>query len=945
MMKRLILWILFSLSFANSLEAQTWANMPITRRPFDRLFTTYASIQANGDNIIMVGHEQRMSYSSAPLIIQKWRADGSLLWEKIYPEFENTYWSGSDSMAINKANDGGYIISVSGIGREKFTIFKIDENGNKIWHKRYDNKFLSWKYQVLPNKTKTGYAIFSDTLNMRINNVGDIIKIDTSKFYYTPQWSVNPKPDKDFWGIIRNSQDGKTYIAEINADSTFNYSATLWDERLGTKALQLSDGHYLVYDNDPDSLFIRNYHKISPSGQRIWDRRIVSINPDTSYRRFPYPYNIYAKTHDGGFIQSYYPKNNDIQLIRYDSSGNIVWTKQPYTQYSWFYRCHSIFETADSGFVVGTQFWHFKVNANGDLFTSEISGRIKRDTSNDCIAQTNEPIVKGLTTITATKNSSSLSYYGVVDSLGNYKIALDTGSYSLQLNRIGSQLWQNCTPSVLHTIAQPYSIDTVDFALKPLINCPAMRVNAGTWGLRRCFENTYSVNYFNDGTTIARNAFVEITIDSLMEFRRASRPLSSRVGQRLRFDVGDVDYGRGGNFDVTVYVKCGDSTRLNQTLCFESHVFPDTVCTPTTGWNGANIVVTGTCARDSVVFTIRNTGNAATGNVRQVIIEDQVMFSARPISLPANGVLYEKLPANGATWRLTVEQVANNPRSKFATAFVEGCRNNPTAPFSTGNATAFPDADGDAAVDIQCLAIRGAYDPNDKTGYPLGTGTSRQIGQNQDIEYLIRFQNTGTDTAFQVVLRDTLPSQLDLTSIEPGASSHPYTWDLTGKGVLIFNFDNIRLMDSFRNEPASHGFVKFRIKQKKDLPIGTKIENSVGIYFDFNAPVITNRTLHTIGKDILLTATVERIFDEKVKIEVFPNPFSDFLTFNIKQATPSVNEGLFELFDLTGKVLRREKFVDNQFTFERKDLPTGVFIFKISTVDGRLIGQGKVVAK
>ena len=648
-------------------------------------------------------------------------------------------------------------------------------------------------------------------------------------------------------------------------------------------------------------------------------------------------------TNDGGLITSIQSNYTEVRLIRYDKNGHTVWDRS--LPISFLDLCHSIFPTSDGGFIIGTNTTHARINSDGYIYSAFINGHIREDTNNDCIAQANEPPFKGLMTVTATKNSTADTYFSAIDSFGNYRINLDTGSYTVKLNNVWSQYWQICTPSVSRNIPVLYTTDSADFALKPLVNCPAMRVNAGTWGLRRCVENIYSVNYFNDGTTVARNAFVEITIDSLMEFQRASRPLSSRVGQRLRFDVGDVDYGRGSSFNVTVYVKCGDSTRLNQTLCFETHVFPDTICTPTTGWNGANIVVTGTCARDSVEFTIRNTGNSATGTVRSLIVEDQVMFAVQPISLPSNGVLIKKQPANGSTWRLSVEQVANNPRSTFATAFVEGCRNNPTAPFSTGNATAFPDADGDAAIDIQCLAIQGSFDPNDKTGYPIGTGTNRQIGQNQDIEYLIRFQNTGTDTAFQVVLRDTLPSQLDLTSIEPGASSHPYTWDLTGKGVLIFNFDNIRLMDSFRNEPASHGFVKFRIKQKKDLPIGTKIENSAGIYFDFNAPVITNRTLHTVGKDVLLTATVEHIFDERVKIEVFPNPFSDFLTFNIQQATPSVNEGIFELFDLTGKVLRREKFVDNQFYFERKDLPMGIFIFKISTVDGRLIGQGKVVAK
>ena len=929
-MKRIIWLALLLVCMSHFAEAQGW------RRTYtflgDRAFYSQSTILIKNDSFVTAGLLLTGGSLITTVAVQKCDPNGNPVWQKTFPAITSSIL---DSLNIIPANDGGYTIAISNIRSGGITALKINEQGNIVWQKNYLNYSFSTRYQIIANKTQTGYAILSSETNLRINNTGDSLYSTQSYFKNPPSWAINSNVGKDFLGIVYSNN--QTRLAQINTDTIFSYTVGLWADSLGSKTLKLEDNNYLILGYDITLPLIRNYQKISPNGQIIWNKRI----------RLPYAYSeqfAFTKTNDGGFIESFTQTDNgENRITRFDKNGDIIWEKVlslPIYSFS-----HSIYQTSDGGFLIGLKQYHVKVNANGDIFSSNISGHVREDQSNDCIAQANEPPFKGLMTVTATKNGTNDTYYSAIDTLGNYRINLDTGNYTVKLNGVWSQLWQNCTPSVSRSIPLPYSTDSADFALKPLVNCPAMRVNAGTWGLRRCVENTYSVNYFNDGTTVARNAFVEITIDSLMEFRRASRPLSSRVGQRLRFDVGDVDYGRGGSFNVTVYVKCGDSTRLNQTLCFETHVFPDTICTPTTGWNGANIVVTGTCARDSVEFTIRNTGNAATGTVRSLIVEDQVMFAVQPISLPPNGVLIKKQPANGSTWRLSVQQVANNPRSTFATAFVEGCRNNPTAPFSTGNATAFPDADGDAAVDIQCLAIRGAYDPNDKTGYPLGTGTSRQIGQNQDIEYLIRFQNTGTDTAFQVVLRDTLPSQLDLTSIEPGASSHPYTWDLTGKGILIFNFDNIRLMDSFRNEPASHGFVKFRIKQKKDLPIGTKIENSAGIYFDFNAPVITNRTLHTIGKDVLLTATVEQIFDEKVKIEVFPNPFSDFLTFNIKQATPSVNEGIFELFDLTGKVLRREKFVDNQFTFERKDLPMGIFIFKISTVDGRLIGQGKVVAK
>ncbi|MEM9824801.1 MAG: T9SS type A sorting domain-containing protein, partial [Bacteroidota bacterium] len=117
-------------------------------------------------------------------------------------------------------------------------------------------------------------------------------------------------------------------------------------------------------------------------------------------------------------------------------------------------------------------------------------------------------------------------------------------------------------------------------------------------------------------------------------------------------------------------------------------------------------------------------------------------------------------------------------------------------------------------------------------------------------------QNTGTDTAFNVVIRDAISEYLNPNSIRPGASSHPYTWGIAEDDVLFFNFENIMLPDSNINEPASHGFVKFKIKQELDNLPGTLIENSAGIYFDFNAPVITNTSVHQIEERFFLLDTI-----------------------------------------------------------------------------------------
>ncbi|MEZ4738440.1 MAG: hypothetical protein R2818_03570 [Flavobacteriales bacterium] len=139
------------------------------------------------------------------------------------------------------------------------------------------------------------------------------------------------------------------------------------------------------------------------------------------------------------------------------------------------------------------------------------------------------------------------------------------------------------------------------------------------------------------------------------------------------------------------------------------------------------------------------------------------------------------------------------------------------------------------------VVVSGAYDPNDK----LAKTSTRYsdslyyVGADAWIDYTIRFQNTGTDTAFNVVITDTLASNLDLRKFIPGPSSHPYEVSIRNGTTLRFAFYRIQVPDSNVNEAASHGFVSFRIAPKDPLVPGEEIINTANIYFDFNPPAIT----------------------------------------------------------------------------------------------------------
>lgn len=140
-----------------------------------------------------------------------------------------------------------------------------------------------------------------------------------------------------------------------------------------------------------------------------------------------------------------------------------------------------------------------------------------------------------------------------------------------------------------------------------------------------------------------------------------------------------------------------------------------------------------------------------------------------------------------------------------------------------------------------------SYDPNDKQAFPLGYEEPHFVNPNDEIEYLIRFQNTGTLQATDVIVTDTISEFLDISSFELLAHSHNVQAVInTETRVIEFYFENINLPDSNCCEPESHGFFSYQIRPLDDLEHNTRIENTAYIFFDANPAVITNTTWNTI---------------------------------------------------------------------------------------------------
>ncbi len=139
-----------------------------------------------------------------------------------------------------------------------------------------------------------------------------------------------------------------------------------------------------------------------------------------------------------------------------------------------------------------------------------------------------------------------------------------------------------------------------------------------------------------------------------------------------------------------------------------------------------------------------------------------------------------------------------------------------------------------------------SYDPNDKQVFPF-IGPEGYTLPNDELEYLIRFQNTGNDTAFVVEVIDTLDEAFDINSFSLVSYSHPVVVQINqASREVSFLFENIYLTDTFSNILESQGFVKYSINSANDLSTGEIIENTAHIYFDGNAPITTNTTENTV---------------------------------------------------------------------------------------------------
>lgn len=208
-----------------------------------------------------------------------------------------------------------------------------------------------------------------------------------------------------------------------------------------------------------------------------------------------------------------------------------------------------------------------------------------------------------------------------------------------------------------------------------------------------------------------------------------------------------------------------------------------------------------------------------------------------------------------------------------------------------------------------------SYDPNDKLVFPSG-----DIRAGDTLVYTIRFQNMGTDTAYNVFVVDTLDPMLDLASFQILGASHLVACYRTGN-ALEFRFRNIYLPDSTTDSTGSNGYVIYRAVVSGAAPLGYDVLNTAHIRFDNGPWIFTNTTTSHIP-DTLTSWTLD--MDHR-QVLVYPNPG--------KEIRVLFENADVRIFDAHGRLVHMDR---SPCVLK---LPPGVYFYEVDGHRGKVVFQ------
>jgi len=808
------------------------------------------------------------------------------------------------------SNDGD-VSSINGGGDA--WVVKIDKMGNIIWQKCYGGS--DWEIAHSLIHTSDGGYIFAGST---VSNDVDVSGLNGGS---------------DFW--------------VVKIDSIGNI---VWQKCLGGSFIEeaysithSSDGGYYIaghthLSDDGDvigshGIFDFWVLKLDSLGILQWQKCLGGTNSEEAYS--------IVQTYDGGCVVAGYTTSNDGDLISFtgndalwivklDALGNIQW--QQYYGGTGNESAKSIISTSDGGYAVagftssndgdvsanngGRDAWIMKLNSQGDLIWQKCLGGTGLDEAYSIIQATDGGFV--IAGYTDSNDNNVSGHHGGGD------------AWVVKIDSIGNIIWQKCLGGLniesAHSIIQTQDKGFAVVGYTESNNGDVSGNNGGNdvW-IVKLINSNISGKIFHD---INEN----ILLDSL-EQGASGHLVKLEPGPHYTFTNNEGMYyfaADSGNHTVSyvpfAYWYTTTDSSYNFFVDSAGH-YIDTLHFGIKNHYNVNdvaVYITGSPTRAGFPthywLTYKNWGTVTTSGTVQFEYDNLLTFissSLTPASHTGNLLAFD------------YDTLGPGAQRTFIVNFqVPGVQFLGDTLHSTVLITPLmPDTNIINNYDTIVQVIVASYDPNDKQVSPPGYGTPGCLLHGQKLTYTIRFQNTGTDTAFTVVLRDTLSSHLDISTLLFEAWSHEPTYELHSGNELFISFNNILLPDSNVNEPGSHGFIRFSISPKPGLADDTEVSNTGYIFFDYNPAIVTNSTLNTYVSQIpLASPALDKV---KPKLTLFPNPSSEHIYINLPEHTRKA-----EVYDLNGKLLMQITPQSPVLEINISDLQAGLYFVKLQTGSG-----------
>jgi len=809
-------------------------------------------------------------------------------------QWQNTIGGSNDDeiYSVKQTPDGGYIVggwsmsNISGdktencIGESDFWIVKTDASGNIMWENTIGGDDVDWIFSI-DLTSDGGYILggysFSGISGDKTENSMGIGSGD--------YWIV--KTDSISNIVWQNTIGGSGPEMFNSIQSTADGGYILG----GYSASNISGDKTEICDGAYDFWVV----KIDALGSIQWQNTIGGSGYDELYS--------VHQTADGGYILGGTSNSNisgdktenciglqDYWIVKTDSLGVIQW--QNTIGGNHFDQLMSIVQTSDGGYMMGG--WSLS-NISGDKTENAIGYDdywiVKTDASGNIQWQKTIGGVDGdelYTTLQTNDGGYLLGGYSSSNISGD-KTEICNGGYDFWIIKV-TERYNSITGKLF---IDANSNGTLDTGEAPVTNKQVTELNTGKFEYSGQ-NGSYSVSVFDSGNYVVSPAALNyytavpatqsanftgiLQIDSLNNFALQPAGVFNDLCVSIT-PLGPFRAGFNASYQIT-YENVG-TTSLSPIVIF----FQDSDVTYI-----SSLPIATSYTSDSLVW---NFGPLAPFQQGYITITVNVN-TGTPIGTLINS-------------SVRIEPIAGDANTTCNQSYWE-------------------------------VLTTGSADPNDIV-VDQDTLLTTQFPNPPYLEYIIRFQNTGNDTAFTVKVMNSIDTNLlDLSSFEFVAASHPVNLDwLQWEKNMRFQFDNILLADSNVNEPASHGFIRYRIKPKSTLIAGDSITNRAAICFDFNAPVITNTAVTRIESPTSLTESIVS-FDNLL---LYPNPANSIL--NIEVGIASISNCRIIITDVAGRTIYTN-LIANSSAKQRIDISTfsqGIYFVQVE--NGAKTSRGRFV--